>query len=59
MASIRAQLEIDAERANRLILNGFVPLQFTYTQIVEGADAMLDTIREAFARFAPGVLVRT
>jgi hypothetical protein len=54
-----AQMEIDAERANRLVLDGFNPFQFTYTQVVETADAMLDTVREAFARFAPGLLVRT
>ncbi len=43
-----AQMQIDAERANRLVLDGFIPLQFTYSQIVEGADAMLATTREAF-----------
>jgi very-short-patch-repair endonuclease len=54
-----AQMQNDTERANRLVLDGFNPFQFTYTQIVEGADATLATIREAFVRFAPGLLVRT
>ncbi len=51
-----AQMQVDAERANRLVLDGFVPLQFTYAQIVEGADAVLDTILEAFTRFTRGFL---
>lgn len=54
-----AQMQIDAERANRLVLDGFVPLQFTYAQIVESPDEMLATMREAFERYAPGALVRT
>ena len=54
-----AQMQVDAERANRLVLDGFIPLQFTYSQIVEGADAMLATIAEAFDLHVPGVLVRT
>jgi very-short-patch-repair endonuclease len=54
-----AQMAVDAERANRLVLDGFMPLQFTYSQIVEGADAVLADIREAFVLSAPGALVRT
>jgi hypothetical protein len=37
-----------------LLLQGFAPFQFTYSQIVDGADTMLATIVEAFARYAPG-----
>ena len=48
-----AQMQIDAERANRLVLDGFISLQFTYSQIVEGADAMLATIAEAFRLHGP------
>jgi hypothetical protein len=47
-----AQMRIDAERANALILAGLLPLQFTYSQVVEGADTILPTIRTAFARYA-------
>jgi very-short-patch-repair endonuclease len=54
-----AQMQIDAERANRLMLDGFLPLQFTYSQIVGGAEAMLATIAEAFDPHQSGVLVRT
>jgi very-short-patch-repair endonuclease len=48
-----AQMRIDAERANALILDGFIPLQFTYSQVVEGASALLPSIHTAFARYAP------
>ena len=50
-------MSIDAERANRLVLDGFIPLQFTYSQIVEEPDAMLATIREALQRHAPHSLL--
>ena len=48
-----AQMQVDAERANRLVLDGFIPLQFAYSQIVEDAGAMLATIREAFDLHGP------
>ena len=53
-----AQLQIDSERANRLLLDGFFPLQFTYSQVVEAAETMLATIAEAFEVHA-GIPVRT
>ncbi len=54
-----AQMRIDAERANALLLAGFIPLQFTYSQVVDGAEMMVATIREAFERYASAVPVRT
>jgi very-short-patch-repair endonuclease len=54
-----AQMRIDAERANALLLDGFVPLQFTYSQVVEDAAGMAVTIRTALQRYSPGFLVRT
>ena len=54
-----AQKRIDAERANALLLAGFIPLQFTYSQVVDGAEMMVATIRGAFERYASAVPVRT
>lgn len=42
-----AQLRIDTERMNELILGGFVPLQFTYTQVVEDPESVVSGIRSA------------
>jgi very-short-patch-repair endonuclease len=54
-----AQMRIDAERINALVLDGFVPLQFTYSQVVEDPSGTVATIRMAFERHAAGILVRT
>jgi very-short-patch-repair endonuclease len=54
-----AQMQIDSERANRLLLDGFFPFQFTYSQVVADADSMLATIAEAFELHGQGTPVRT
>ena len=54
-----AQMAIDAERANALLLAGLMPLQFTYSQIVGNAEMMVATIRAAFDRCSPALSVRT
>ncbi len=54
-----AQMRIDAERFNQLLIDGFVPLQFTYSQVVEDPAFVIDTIRTALQRWAPDVPVRT
>lgn len=45
-----AQMSIDAQRANELLLRGFIPLQFTYSQVVEEASMVVETIRIALSR---------
>lgn len=47
----RSQMQVDAERLNRLILDGFAPVQFTYVDVAERAHHCVDTTREALARF--------
>ncbi len=54
-----AQMRIDSERANELLLGGFIPLQFTYAQIVEEPEIVIATIRLALERWSSGGLVRT
>ncbi len=54
-----AQMRIDAERANELLLVGFVPLQFTYSQVLDQPLLVVATIRLALERYAPDVLVTT
>jgi Protein of unknown function (DUF559) len=54
-----AQMRIDAERANALVLDGFAPFQFTYSQVVEEPATVVATIRTALERFAPEILVTT
>ncbi|HSB87450.1 MAG TPA: DUF559 domain-containing protein [Ilumatobacteraceae bacterium] len=41
-----AQMRIDTERVNALIAGGFMPLQFTYAQIVEAPDTVVASIRD-------------
>jgi very-short-patch-repair endonuclease len=48
-----AQMNVDAARANALILEGFMPLQFTYSQIVEDPSTMIATVSSALSRFGP------
>jgi very-short-patch-repair endonuclease len=50
-----AQLRIDTERANALMLRGFVPLQFTYAQIVENPESVVSAIRVALDRHKPSL----
>ena len=45
-----AQMNVDAARANALVLDGYLPLQFTYTQVVGEPHVMIATIRTAFAQ---------
>ncbi len=54
-----AQMRIDAERANELLLGGFMPLQFTYSQVLEQPHLVVATIRLALERYAPDALVTT
>jgi very-short-patch-repair endonuclease len=48
-----AQMAIDAERANALLLAGLMPFQFTYSQVVGNAEMMVATIRAAFEHCSP------
>ena len=41
------QMQNDAERMNRMILDGLHPLQFTYTDVAGESPTMLATIGEA------------
>lgn len=41
------EMQNDAERMNRMILDGLDPLQFTYTDVAGTSTVMIDTIREA------------
>lgn len=41
------QMEDDAERLNRLQLDGFAAMQFTYNHVVTRSPVMLDTLEEA------------
>lgn len=41
------QLRTDAERANRLLLAGFLPYQFTYLQVVEEPEMVVATVAAA------------
>jgi hypothetical protein len=43
------QMQSDAERMNRMILDGLHPLQFTYTDVASESPVMLADIREALA----------
>ena len=43
----RQQMQVDAERMNRLILDGFVPIQLTYVDVVERPAASIEVVREA------------
>ncbi len=45
-----AQMADDAERMNRMVLDGFRPLQFTYTQVVDAPRAVVDAVAEALHR---------
>lgn len=43
----RLQLDVDSARLNQLLLDGFVPLQFTYTMVVAEPAACLAAVRSA------------
>ncbi len=44
-----AQMANDAERTNRMLLDGLVPLQFAYTQVVEDPIGVITLLGEALA----------
>ena len=44
-----AQLRRDVERLNALVLDGFVPLQFTTAQLIEEPRTIFATIRAALS----------
>ena len=46
----KQQLQSDAERINRLQLEGFIVIQFTYDHIAMHPETMLSTLREALAQ---------
>ena len=55
----RHQTLVDAQRMNRLQLDGFHVMQFTYAEVVDGPAAVVATVREALDRFAPSLSVTT
>ena len=46
----KLQMQIDAERVNRLQLDGYVVMQFTYTDVVTRSTVMRETLAEALRR---------
>ena len=48
-----AQMRSDAERMNRLVMDGYLVLQFTYTDIVERPAYVVERIVEALALSVP------
>jgi len=52
-----AQLAVDAARFNELVLGGYLPLQFTYAQIVEQQQMVVSSIRRALQQPASRVPV--
>jgi hypothetical protein len=45
----KAQMSRDAERQNALVLDGFLPIQFTYDQVTLDPDGTVDTVRRTLA----------
>jgi very-short-patch-repair endonuclease len=43
------EMQNDAERMNRMILDGLLPMQFTYTDVAGASATMMATISEALA----------
>jgi hypothetical protein len=41
------QMQSDAERMNRMILDGLHPLQYTYTDVAGESPTMMASLREA------------
>jgi hypothetical protein len=44
------QMQNDAARMNRMVLDGLIPMQFTFTDVVDDAASMMDLITEALER---------
>jgi very-short-patch-repair endonuclease len=42
------QMRRDAERMNVLVAQGFIPVQLTYSQVMEGADTVVPEVQRAF-----------
>lgn len=45
----RAQMSRDTERLNALLLDGFLPIQFTYNQVTLDPGGTVDTVRRTLA----------
>jgi hypothetical protein len=45
------QIAVDAARFNALLLDGFLPLQFTYSQVTSEGGAVVSTVKSALARY--------
>ena len=45
----KEQMSRDAARTNALLASGFVPFQFTYEQVIQGADEVVAVVRTALA----------
>ena len=43
----------DSERMNALVLDGFVPMQFTYAHVTTGPSWVLDQLRTALRPSPP------
>ena len=41
------EMQNDAERMNRMVLDGFHPMQFTYTDVAGASPIMMASVREA------------
>jgi len=48
----RMQMFDDADRMNRMLLDGLVPLQFTYPHVINAPDHVLAQVTEALARLS-------
>ena len=48
-----AQMSVDAERLNQLILDGFHPFQFTYRQVANDPSFVIATTKAALGSWAP------
>lgn len=46
------QMSRDAARMNALVLDGLLPMQFTYPQVTLQSDWVLDQVRVALGRVA-------
>lgn len=47
------QMRVDAERMNRMVLDGLAPLQFTYLDVTTAEDGIVRTVTEALAPYLP------
>lgn len=52
-----SQLQRDTERMNQLVLEGYVPLQFTYLHITENPLWVVGQVQSALAAAPPGFCV--